>query len=91
MKIDPRNIDRYINTIWRQIELTKFLAECEIDNRPTLEVLNEIFTFGEEEQPTIRKQKIPTLFDSQLDKTKLAVLSVVCGKNIDEGFGIAFR
>lgn len=43
LRINPRNIDRHINTIWRQIEVVKFLAECEAENRPTLDVLKKIF------------------------------------------------
>lgn len=43
MKINPRNIDRHINTIWRQIEVTKFLAECEIEKRATVALLKEVF------------------------------------------------
>lgn len=69
-----------------QIEIAKFLAECESDS-PTLEILNEIFPPCEDG----KKQKIPTLFDSAIDKTKLATLAVVCGKNIETGFGTAFR
>lgn len=42
MKIDSRIIDKHINTIWRQIEVTKFLAECEQAGRINVNILGEI-------------------------------------------------
>lgn len=33
--------------------------------------------------------KIPTLFGSTQEKMHLAVLAIICGKNIEDGFSIA--
>lgn len=35
MKMDSRSLNSHINTIWRQIEVCKFLAKCEQDGRVT--------------------------------------------------------
>lgn len=42
MKMDSRVIGRHMNTIWRQTEVTKFLAECEQNDRINLNILSEI-------------------------------------------------
>lgn len=35
--------------------------------------------------------QIPTLFGSTQEKIQLAILTLICGKNIEEGFGLSFR
>lgn len=35
--------------------------------------------------------KLPTLFGDCQMKTQLAVLCLVCGSNIEEGFGLSYR
>lgn len=42
MKMDPRTLNSHINTIWRQIEVTKFLAKCEQAGRNTVELLSKV-------------------------------------------------
>lgn len=42
MKMDSRTLNCHINTIWRQIEICKFLAKCEIDGRPTVALLPKV-------------------------------------------------
>lgn len=111
MKMDSKNVDRHINTIWRQIEVAKFLAECESSETPVLEILPEILPFINEgnlclscciciivqivfpDLPAgeVNKVKIPTLFGSYYERVQLAVLAIVCGNNVEDGFGIAFR
>ncbi|XP_018333319.1 zinc finger FYVE domain-containing protein 26 homolog isoform X2 [Agrilus planipennis] len=90
MKIDSKSIDRHINTIWRQMEVTKFLAECETNGIEVMKLLPEILPFANKE--TVEsKGYIPTLFGSYYEKVQLAVLCIICGSNVEDGFGIAFR
>ncbi|XP_066995944.2 uncharacterized protein Sptz [Anabrus simplex] len=85
MKLDPREVDRHINTILRQIEVTKFLSTCEQQQRPVLEILRDLFPDSAD------AQHIPTLFGKSMERGQLAVLAILCGKNVEEGFGIAVR
>lgn len=48
MKMDPRLIEHHINTIWRQTEVARFLAECEKTGRINLNILPEIVPLFEE-------------------------------------------
>lgn len=84
--MNSREIDKHINTIWRQIEITKFLASNEKCGRKTIDTLPEMFHFSNE-----GSVQIPTLFGSKVEKIQLAVLAITSGENITEGFGIAFR
>uniref|UniRef100_A0A1Y1MZQ5 FYVE-type domain-containing protein n=1 Tax=Photinus pyralis TaxID=7054 RepID=A0A1Y1MZQ5_PHOPY len=93
MKIDTRNVDKHINTISRQIEVAKFLADCEFSSAPVMQILPEILPFVTEDASfdSLHKTKIPTLFGSYYERVQLAVLAIVCGTNIEDGFGIAYR
>ena len=42
MKVSPKDIDKHINTIWRQKELVSFLAECENLEMKPLEFLTRL-------------------------------------------------
>lgn len=35
--------------------------------------------------------KLPTLFGSTYEKMQLAILCVVSGQNVEDGFGIAYK
>lgn len=39
----------------------------------------------------MQSTSLPTLFGSSKDKLQLAVLVLICGSNVTEGFGLAFR
>lgn len=88
MEMEPSEIDRHINTICRQMEITKFLANCERENRAPTEFLNLFPNIDSDESQTF---ELPTLFGNQQQKIHLAVLAILCGRDIEEGFGIAFR
>ncbi|KOC64689.1 Zinc finger FYVE domain-containing protein 26 [Habropoda laboriosa] len=88
MEMELSEIDKHINTICRQMEITKFLANCEKDGRAPIQFLN---LFPEKDSNNSYILKIPTLFGNQEEKIDLAVLTMLCGHNIEEGFGIAFR
>ncbi|XP_002000123.3 zinc finger FYVE domain-containing protein 26 homolog [Drosophila mojavensis] len=89
MQLDARTLNGHINTIRRQLELAKFLAQCEREQPPvngmlcTLQILKQI-------RPEAPRGSLPTLFDSTAEKTQLCILVLLCGKNIDEGFGLAY-
>ncbi|XP_020279494.1 uncharacterized protein LOC109852609 isoform X2 [Pseudomyrmex gracilis] len=88
MEMEPSEIDRHINTICRQTEIAKFLANCEKEGRTTSEFLNLFPNIDNDNSQTAR---VPTLFGNQQEKIHLAVLAILCGRDIGEGFGIAFR
>ncbi|XP_011866537.1 PREDICTED: uncharacterized protein LOC105561295 isoform X2 [Vollenhovia emeryi] len=88
MEMEPSEIDRHINTICRQTEIVKFLANCEKEERVSTEFLNLFPDIDSENSQTL---ELPTLFGNQQQKIHLAVLAILCGRDIGEGFGIAFR
>lgn len=88
MEMEPSEIDRHINTICRQTEIVKFLANCEKEERASTEFLNLFPNIDSDNSQTFQ---LPTLFGNQQQKIYLAVLAILCGRDIGEGFGIAFR
>lgn len=79
MKMDSRTLNSHINTIWRQIEVTKFLSKCEQSGCDTVALLTKI---------SAEVNKIPTLFGTLQEKIQLAVLTIISGCNINAGFGL---
>lgn len=88
MEMEPSEIDRHINTICRQTEIAKFLANCEKEERAAAEFLS---LFPDIDIDNSQPRQLPTLFGDQQQKIHLAVLAILCGRDIEEGFGIAFR
>lgn len=79
MKMDSRTLNSHINTIWRQIEVTKFLSNCEQNGCDMVALLAKI---------SAEFTNIPTLFGTLQDKIQLAVLTIIAGSNINAGFGL---
>nr|XP_012226480.1 PREDICTED: uncharacterized protein LOC105674602 [Linepithema humile] len=88
LEIEPSKIDRHINTICRQMEIAKFLANCEREERAAAKFLS---LFPDIDSDSSQTPQLPTLFGNQQEKIHLAVLAILCGRDIGEGFGIAFR
>ncbi|KAL2720586.1 hypothetical protein V1478_010162 [Vespula squamosa] len=88
MEMEPSEIDKHINTISRQMEIAKFLGNAEKEGRSPNEFLS---LFPDIESDATCTSELPTLFGNQQQKTHLAVLAILCGRDIEEGFGIAFR
>ncbi|XP_035723790.1 protein DDB_G0276689-like [Vespa mandarinia] len=88
MEMEPSEIDKHINTISRQMEIAKFLGNAEKEGRSPNEFLS---LFPDIESDATCSSELPTLFGNQQQKTHLAVLAILCGRDIEEGFGIAFR
>ncbi|XP_013400771.1 zinc finger FYVE domain-containing protein 26-like [Lingula anatina] len=74
----PKEVNRYINTISLQVEVTKFLHQYYNAGAAAGELM---FPPG----------KIPTLFGNNNVKVDVVNMVMVAGKNINDGFGIAFR
>ncbi|XP_022231662.2 LOW QUALITY PROTEIN: zinc finger FYVE domain-containing protein 26 homolog [Drosophila obscura] len=89
MQMDARALNGHINTIRRQMEVAKFLSQCEreqpADVQPlrTLKILKQI-------RLESSRGTLPTLFEGVADRIQLCILVLLCGKNIDEGFGLVY-
>lgn len=86
MKLQTREIEKHINTIWNQNEIVKFLSECETNGINAMEIYASILPTKPE-----GNVKVPTLFDSTVEIIYLAVLTIICGENIEDGFSIALK
>ncbi|XP_046401638.1 uncharacterized protein LOC124167693 isoform X2 [Ischnura elegans] len=84
LKMDPRDVDRHINTIRRQEEVAKFLGNCETAGKSVAAIAAKVANKS-------KGSRLPTLFDSMADRLQVAVLTIVCGKDVEEGFGLAYR
>ncbi|XP_072390542.1 zinc finger FYVE domain-containing protein 26 homolog isoform X1 [Diabrotica undecimpunctata] len=93
MKISTKEINKHIKTIERQSEIAEFLGKCEELGRKPLQIFIEMEKPMEDNlsSATDEKPKIPTLFGSAQDKIYLAVLAIVIGKEVQDGFNIALR
>jgi hypothetical protein len=72
-------INDYLNAINLQIEVTKFIYNC-----------NKEYNNNENKEK-ILNQKIPTLFGSNDIKINLCCLILLSGQSIQEGFGFVIR
>lgn len=94
MKLDPKEVNHHLSTILRQVEVTKFLHSCEIEQRHVIELIPELLKTLQSSAVSSAKHtlpSVPTLFGSNMERVQLAVLAILCGKNVEEGFGLAFR
>ncbi|VEN53692.1 unnamed protein product, partial [Callosobruchus maculatus] len=94
MKMNPKDINKHINTIWLQNEVTTFLARCEISDVKPTRILAELKPTEVTENPLKSadvKQKVPTLFGTTTEKIQLAVLVIICGRTVEEGYDLALR
>ncbi|XP_062973637.1 zinc finger FYVE domain-containing protein 26 [Elgaria multicarinata webbii] len=73
-KMHAPDVSRHINTVELQMEVTKFLHQCE--------------KLG---ASSVAATSVPTLFGNNQMKMEVACKVMLEGKNIEEGFGIAFR
>lgn len=89
LEMEASEIDKHINTISRQLEVAKFLANAEKDGRFVKLYLTKLVSMDSENLGS--SNELPTLFGNNQQKTRLAVLAILCGRNPEEGFGLAFR
>ncbi|PNF30079.1 hypothetical protein B7P43_G04236 [Cryptotermes secundus] len=94
MKLDPREVNHHLSTIFRQIEVTKFLNSCEREQRHVMDLIPELLQLMQTSGilgTKVPSYSVPTLFGANIERMQLAVLAILCGKNVEEGFGLAFR
>lgn len=87
LKLPARQLDHHISTICRQLEAAKFLQQCESEGRSVVGVAADLNSNLE----TGTVPPIPTLFGNSTERAHLSALVILCGKNVEEGFGITFR
>ncbi|CAG9805284.1 unnamed protein product [Chironomus riparius] len=81
LKWDIKTINAQINIIMLQLEVTKFLASCEINGNSTLDVIPKLFA---------DKISLKTLFGKSNEKSQVAILLLICGR-IESSFGLCYR
>lgn len=82
LKWDLKTINSTINITSLQLEIAKYLADCESNGLSTVQLMKKIFN----EKPEVR-----TLFGKSNERTQVAILLLVCGKSIETGYGISYR
>ncbi|XP_067639566.1 zinc finger FYVE domain-containing protein 26 homolog isoform X2 [Eurosta solidaginis] len=91
MHMDARALNSHINTIAMQLEVAKFLAYCEKEMARTTDEPNTLKALKQVRNDSSGKLKLPTLFDGVQDRIQICILILICGKNIDEGYGLVYR
>jgi zinc finger FYVE domain-containing protein 26 len=94
MKLDPREVNHHLSTVFWLMEVTKFLHSCELEERHVMDLIPELLQPLQSSRIFGTKRSscsVPTLFGSNIERMQLAVLVMLCGKTVDEGFGLAFR
>ncbi|XP_050981696.1 zinc finger FYVE domain-containing protein 26 [Labeo rohita] len=79
-KMSSTDVSRHIHTIELQLEVTRFLHRCE--NSPSKTAVGPALSGN---------SAPPTLFGNSPMKVDVACKVMLGGKNIEEGFGIAYR
>lgn len=82
LKWDSKAINAQINAILLQLETSKFLAKCESDGLPTLDVMPKVF---------MDKISLKTLLGKPNEMNQVAILLLICGQSICGGFGLCYR
>ncbi|XP_068933883.1 zinc finger FYVE domain-containing protein 26 isoform X2 [Petaurus breviceps papuanus] len=73
-KMNAADVSRHMNTVGLQLEVTRFLHQCENAGTSQITAL-----------------PLPTLFGNNNMKMDVACKVMLGGKNVEDGFGIAFR
>lgn len=81
LKWDIKAINAQINIILLQLEVTKYLANCEIIGNSTLDVIPKVFA---------DKISLKTLLGKKNEKSQVAILLLICGR-IESSFGLCYR
>ncbi|XP_023142394.2 zinc finger FYVE domain-containing protein 26 isoform X3 [Amphiprion ocellaris] len=80
------DVSRHMNTIELQLEVTRFLHRCE-----TATSSKAPQTSNPPSSKSSGSSSLPTLFGGSPMKVEVACKVMLGGKNIEEGFGIAYR
>uniref|UniRef100_A0A3Q3KT95 Zinc finger FYVE domain-containing protein 26 n=1 Tax=Mastacembelus armatus TaxID=205130 RepID=A0A3Q3KT95_9TELE len=79
------DVSRHMNTIELQLEVTRFLHRCETAT------FSKALQSSASSSKSSRSSSPPTLFGGSPMKVEVACKVMLGGKNIEEGFGIAYR
>lgn len=82
LKWDVKAINAKISLILLQIEVSKFLANCEAEGIPILDIMPKIF---------MDKISLKTLLGKTHEITQVAILLIVCAPSICGAFGLCYR
>ena len=82
LKWDIKAINAQINIILLQLEVSKYLANCELNGFPTLDVMPKVF---------LDKISLKTLLGKANEKSQVAILLLICGHSIESSFGLCYR
>ncbi|CAK1552248.1 unnamed protein product [Leptosia nina] len=88
--LDRNTIDNLMTTFTRQIELSKYLANCEAANRLNDKMLHDIIPMNARAAETTDRRPL-TLFGSNTDKIKLIAVVLATGQSVESGFELAFK
>lgn len=77
----PKEVNRNVSMVNMQIDITRFLSARELEHERLLQP----------QQESNGECIAPTLFGDTAMKSELACLVLVNGRNVEEGFGLAFR
>lgn len=79
-----------MTTMSRQMELAKYLADCEASGRLTEKVFQEIIPVPSSRQEESDSRPL-TLFGSNTDKIRIVAVVLATGPSIEGGFDLAFK
>lgn len=81
LKWDLKTINTHINVITLQLEVSKYLAQCEAEGLPTIGLMPKVFM----DRPGMK-----TLFGKNQEKIQVSIILLICS-SIDSGFGISYK
>lgn len=82
LRWDTKAINAQINVILLQLEVSKFLANCEADGLATLDVMPKVF---------MDKISLKTLLGKSHEMNQVVILLLICGRSICGAFGLGYR
>lgn len=82
LKWDLKTINAHINVISLQLEVAKYLAQCENEGLPTVGLMPKVF---------MGKPGMKTMFGKTQERNQVAILLLLCGHSTESGFGISYR
>jgi zinc finger FYVE domain-containing protein 26 len=94
MKLDPREVNHHLRTILQQIEVTRFFNSCEAVQHHVMDLIPELLHVLQTSAipgTKLQTRSVPTLFGPNTECAQVAALAILCGRDVEEGFGLAFR
>ncbi|KAL1501989.1 hypothetical protein ABEB36_007205 [Hypothenemus hampei] len=81
------DIEKHTSTILMQIRLTEYFADCEKKGVCPRKVFTDLLS------PSVNKDKLPlpTLFGSEEQRKYVAMMCIICGDTLEEGFAYGLK